>query len=339
MKTSASSVARPGSNGSGPTHRGHAASHRPTAETAVERIPRDTRAPQGQTIWSHTRENVLVHSGGLRSPVTVHIRTAIIQKLGGHALCVEIHLFGNPADPNHMTLNFGMEYPQPSVLEAYQFHQLLTAIPYLPLDGMHLQELFVLMCGKADCLSAKRLRRMERRFGEQLRNVQAMIPSAESMLQALAQAHEFKVPIETESLTRLAAEGKFAITPELMQSGVESVESFRQRQLEIDEMFTRIGGPLAMVCARHGRLAKEYKPVVGILHAHGNVGRNLCLAYVLTVVQQDVMRQIDPFGIEYQMADAISQAVDIVSSERGWGTAKTVRFERELTGLIVHLQS
>lgn len=334
MNKSTSSVSRPVFNGNGRTQRERPAT-RPTKEGAV----RDSRAPNGQTIWSHTRENVLVHSGGLRSAVTVHIRTAIIAKLGGHALRVEIHIFGNPADPKHMTLNFGMEYPQPSLLEAYRYHQLLTAIPYLPLDGVHLQELFALMCGKADCLSSKRVRRMERRFGEQLRVVQSMVPSAESMLQALAQAHEFQVPILTESLTRLAAEegNAFEITPELMQSGVESVESYRQRQLEIDEMFVRIGGPLAMICARFGQTAKEYKPVVAYLIGKGIVGRNLCLAYVLSVVFHNAMRQDDPLGLEYGMEDAVSQAADIVSSERGWGAAKTVRLEREVLGLIQQL--
>jgi len=65
-----------GLNGNG--HHGNGSASVFQSAAAVTASSRHSRAPQGQTIWSHAREKVLVHSGGLRSTVSVHIRTAIV---------------------------------------------------------------------------------------------------------------------------------------------------------------------------------------------------------------------------------------------------------------------
>lgn len=298
---------------------------------------------KGQTLWTHVRENVLIHSGGLRQEALAHIRTAVEDSdSGGHALCVEIVICGDSKNPQQVTKKIPFEYGDyPDLLSVYKFHQLLTAIPFLPLDGPHLIELYAVVNGREEILREKRRRRIQKRFGEQIAAVANVVPSAESVLQALAMVREFGIELNTESLTRLAVEKRFRLTPQLLQSGVESVESYLQHQFELDQMYASIAGTLSEVCNRCDVCCDDYKPVIGRLMRNGVESRRLLLAYAISLALEDAIMRGSPddffAATAIRASDVPMTAVEVVVEADGLGRKKADSFRREFQGLLVEL--
>lgn len=132
----------------------------------------------------------------------------------------------------------------PNILNLFRLFQFVTMIRKVNVDETPLLAEAIHVGALPQGRERKRFRKNVR---EAFETVRSFIPNEKDVLQALAHCHEFGIAVDTVSLSALAAEGRFTVTPELEASGVMPPIAYRAR---------RVGSSADRSVVRHSRFVR-----------------------------------------------------------------------------------
>ena len=168
-----------------------------------------------------------------------------------------------------------------------------------------------------------------------------LVPESGLVLQTLLQCREFKIEPNTRSLTKLAAKGKFTITPELEKQGMMTATAYVERQKKIDKRIEKMRPDIKAICDACGMKIGDVVPSVSELIECGLNDRAI-LAYV---GYEYFEHELPPFGLmmgPYVLiarVNPVQQAIELVTLTLEWPSYKAMRAERELIGLLAQLRA
>ncbi|MES2997217.1 MAG: hypothetical protein V4733_10450 [Verrucomicrobiota bacterium] len=240
-------------------------------------------------------------------------------------------------------------WPQKEVADVLQIFRLFRLVSDIRIiNREHLQPLLSYVCaGELPTGNANR------RFRKGIRHLfsaaMAYVPSPNDVCQALLHCKEFKIAVDTDSLSALAAAGRFDVTKELAAQGVVPGNLYRARSTKIEELLVGMRQQIDSVCGLLGITFDSVRETVVTMIECGIEADTVCgqiAVQYFDAKDPDVFQIVGPTlrsghrvgGHITLKPDPVTCAVETVAQALQLNVRHANALERDLLGLNLQMQ-
>lgn len=263
--------------------------------------------------------------GDKSSNVNVDVRLAIEANMSPPQIVVEI---------THRDRAISMlRLPEPpNVLKLFRLYEFVTRIQKINVVET---ELLSQAIHEGALPQGRQFKKFRKSVGQAFEFARSFVPNGKDVLQALAHCHEFGIAVDTESLSALAAEGRFIVTRELEASGVMPPTAYRGRRTKIDQRFAEMRPQLEELCNRLEIRMSDVESHIREQIEYGVEGDLACAIIMFSIVQHSIPQMnlvMTSQGMSLVRPNCERTATEGLRQLLNWDQRRASLAERQLLG-------
>lgn len=223
---------------------------------------------------------------------------------------------------------------QADVLQIFRLHRFIAGMRSIKHE--YLEHLLTYV-REAELPAGNAHKRFRKHSRQAFSAAMAHVPSPNDVLQALLHCREFGIHADTESLSALAAEGRFDVTSQLRAEGVIPGGQYRARSAKIDGISAGMRSQIDATCALFRITFDNVAGIVRDCVGYGIDPRTICMQIAVQCLNCSspilLMTGFGPTLALVPQGDLVDRAKPFVAQALGLDQREMQAVERDFLGL------